>query len=689
MSTDLENKICFSVDSRSQAASVKVYEHSRMLSWLLCLSAILLSSSTLFADPPVVPFNPWGTVTMSGGAAPHGAAVEAFIDNKLMAVMPGGILFGHYAIMIPADDPNTPRIDGGVDGDSVVIRVDGKAVSEILVWRSGNAERVDLHVQPQRRLVVSPTLPACEQGDAEFTRISRAVQNANDGDVIIVCSGSYQDNVEVNRSIRIEGSDPNTTTVTSATGGHLFHVSADNVTIMRLTLSGATGAGNSAAIQVDANQISIADNTISNNSYGIEITAARGGGEILNNTITSNEEGVVLSGASKNEILGNQVASNTQYGIRLAASANNLIGDNNLQNNRCGIWLHGSSGSNQILGNAVAGNVLCGVKLTNSVGNVISRNTISLNDKGIHLEQSSVNNTIENNNITNNAVSLYNDQTNVVSAENNWWGSVVCTIIDSGIFDDEEGRGEVDFGPVLNAEFAIGTSVPCGGSLPLVVHRSTSPCVTGIAYYPDITSAVAAASKGDVIVVCPGLYEENVVVDKSVTIESHAGPSVTTVRSCNFRDPNGICRGFKDIFQVANVQNVTISGFTLTGTEPNPFAGVYLVNATNCTVNDNIFIDNDIGIKIDFQSGNNLLYNNSFSNNSFNAQDQGMTNAWNLPNIVAGTNILGGPFLGGNFWDDYVGNDLNGDGIGDENLPYDANGNIQHGGDSYPLVATP
>jgi nitrous oxidase accessory protein len=104
---------------------------------------------------------------------------------------------------------------------------------------------------------------------------------------------------------------------------------------------------------------------------------------------------------------------------------------------------------------------------------------------------------------------------------------------------------------------------------------------------------------------------------------------------------------------------------------------------------ENIFIDNDIGIMIDAQSSGNLVYNNSFSDNNSNAQDQGTANSWNLPSVVAGTNILGGPSLGGNFWDDYVGADLNGDGIGDENLPYDVNGNIRYGGDLYPLVASP
>jgi len=60
-------------------------------------------------------------------------------------------------------------------------------------------------------------------------------------------------------------------------------------------------------------------------------------------------------------------------------------------------------------------------------------------------------------------------------------------------------------------------------------------------------------------------------------------------------------------------------------------------------------------------------------------------NKWNISKTL-GTNIMGGPYLGGNYWSDYTGVDNTGDGLGDTDVPYNSKGNIATGGDYLPLV---
>ncbi|MCD6573922.1 MAG: DUF2341 domain-containing protein, partial [Thermoplasmata archaeon] len=112
--------------------------------------------------------------------------------------------------------------------------------------------------------------------------------------------------------------------------------------------------------------------------------------------------------------------------------------------------------------------------------------------------------------------------------------------------------------------------------------------------------------------------------------------------------------------------------------------GIYLSSVSSTIIKTNRICNNSgYGIYINSSSGN-TIYNNYF-NNTNNAFDNG-NNKWNTTK-TAGANIIGGAWLGGNYWSDYNGIDTNGDGLGDTMLPYNSNGNIATG-DMLPLVAS-
>jgi len=106
--------------------------------------------------------------------------------------------------------------------------------------------------------------------------------------------------------------------------------------------------------------------------------------------------------------------------------------------------------------------------------------------------------------------------------------------------------------------------------------------------------------------------------------------------------------------------------------------GISLESSSSNTLTNNTANSNDWGIWL-YSSSDNTIYNNYF-NNTNNAYDDG-TNTWNTTK-TPGTNIIGGLYLGGNYWSDYNANDTNGDGFGE--TPYNITGGSNK--DYLPLV---
>ncbi|MBS7636088.1 right-handed parallel beta-helix repeat-containing protein [Candidatus Bathyarchaeota archaeon] len=149
--------------------------------------------------------------------------------------------------------------------------------------------------------------------------------------------------------------------------------------------------------------------------------------------------------------------------------------------------------------------------------------------------------------------------------------------------------------------------------------------------YPTIQSAINAAHEGDLILVRPGRYLECITIDKSLRVIG-SGVNLSIIESV----------GGKHTIEI-KANNVVLKGFTITGLEHGPWAGIY-IRGSNCIVEENFVTKHYYGIKI-YDSSNNILRNNIISNNTYNFGVWGLFLSHFLHNIDFSNYVDGKPIL--------------------------------------------
>ena len=131
--------------------------------------------------------------------------------------------------------------------------------------------------------------------------------------------------------------------------------------------------------------------------------------------------------------------------------------------------------------------------------------------------------------------------------------------------------------------------------------------------YPTIHQAVSAANPGDTIIVAPGTYVENVLVNKPLTIRSSQGAPLTTIQAAV---PG------KDVFLLTGT-DIRVNGFTIVGQMGG--SGVKLDHASQCVVTNNLVYGNVRGVYL-YSTTRSEVSNNNVSNNGYGVYLDGSSN---------------------------------------------------------------
>jgi parallel beta-helix repeat protein len=295
-----------------------------------------------------------------------------------------------------------------------------------------------------------------DSGEADFTRIQDAINNASDGDTIIVHSGVYYENVVVNKSVTLKGIFY--PVVNAGGGGSAVTLTADGITVEGFNVTRCFW--NEGGFRVISNSNNITGNNVYGNRYGIRVYNSSNN-IITGNKVSNNVFGISLFSSSKNTITGNDASNNGGEGINLWNSSNNIITannvcnndgeatiqfffcydfitSNNLRNNGGGIGLYDSSNNNTITGNMLVND---GLLVYDSYQNRVKDNAV--NGKPLVYLEDVFDYVVEDagqiilvhcNNITVENLDLSDTFTGI-----ELWGTKDCTISNSNVSNNRNG----------------------------------------------------------------------------------------------------------------------------------------------------------------------------------------------------------------------------------------------------------
>jgi parallel beta-helix repeat protein len=493
------------------------------------------------------------------------------------------------------------------------------------------------------------------------TPIQAAVNNANASDTICITDGTYTENVDITTDgITIQSANGSAVTTVQALNenDHVFNVTADYVNISGFTVLNATGAS---GICLETSEYSF----------------------IMNNTISANDVGISLQNSAHITIENNTISHNYHSspfsGIHLENSDYSTIANNTIIDNDDGVYLLYSS-FNIIRDNDASSNDYCGIELKWSDNNSIYNNTASDNDYGIYLSYSG-NNALTNNTFVNNGLFVSNSYANSVT-DNTVNGKPLAyreAVSDQGITD----AGQVI---LVNCDnITVENIEVVNASVGMELWGTTNSTIMNITASNNIDTGIYL------------LYSSNNTLTNNTATSNLNGVYLcyssnnTLTNNTATSDLNGFylesSSDYNNLINntaTSNSYGIEISSSSNNAIEENIASnntrGIDLWNSSNNNITGNTANSNtNFGLYLG-SSTDNTIYNNYFSNTN-NSYDDG-TNSWNIT-ATFGQNIIGGPYIGGNYWSDYTGNDSTSDGLGETPYPIPPYGSNQ---DHLPLA---
>jgi len=255
----------------------------------------------------------------------------------------------------------------------------------------------------------------------QYPTIQSAIDNASEGTTIFVKNGTYNERIDITKSLKIYGSDTAPTIIRSSEGGDVVNIRANNVTFARFRIEGdiKTRAGiyiqqshdnqildnivvdSQHGIRIwDSSNITLRNNYMANNSFNFGVW-----GLFLAHFLHNIDDSNLVEGKPIHYLINEKnktISSDAGY-VAVVNSTDITVKDLKLQKNFDGvIAVYSTSITIQ---NITSTSNNYGIHFVSSNSNIITQNNIRENYAGFLLDLSN-DNDISKNNFSNNQIGL-------------------------------------------------------------------------------------------------------------------------------------------------------------------------------------------------------------------------------------------------------------------------------------------
>jgi parallel beta-helix repeat protein len=465
------------------------------------------------------------------------------------------------------------------------------------------------------------------------------------GDIINVPSGTYNENVIVNKEVTLIGENNEDTIIVGDGSGNTVTVTANNVVISGFTIKNGGSDYPQAGVFLEGlENVQITNNIVSENN-GLGVFVMWGTNNLIsNNTIrdngwSSNAAGIRVDGVYSPATLGNNTIMNNAIGIFLYSAHDVVVGDNTLVSNNAGITVQGDSRNVLVKNNTIEmATTMYGIEFYDSFDSTVENNTVTnTGGNGVVIEGGSAFLTLSDNNIYDN---FFNGLTLRDRASNN--------DVTSNLITGNHQKGiQVDADCLYNrlTENTITSNYQEG----VYLNEASYVMIRGNVITNNGFSGINAVSSEDSGVI------QNQITENSFGIQLDTSSRISIVENILGQEDIGVnLLSSHDCWVTKNSISDNNAGIVLRGPDGSP---------ANNNLTGNQLDNNNMGIMLD-NSQSNILRANTLTNNygtgGLYIADSSASNMFTQNNFVGNSlhvfvsDASVSNNFDGNYWDNYT-----------------------------------